>query len=165
MVAIASGLADAARRAPVRARRRARQHLLSTSTRAAVKDSADAPGGKEIAGGEIMSTGDWAPQENVAGVHLTDAAAQLDDDRALAGPSTVRPPRDARAATRLAAARATSRPVAISDRDDHAHHRLAGDPAGGAASDRGSLDAGTQAHRTSGDHRADQGRQRSATPA
>jgi serine/threonine-protein kinase len=43
--------------------------------RAAIKDSADAPGGKEIVGGEVMSTGDWAPQENVAGVYLTAAAS------------------------------------------------------------------------------------------
>jgi eukaryotic-like serine/threonine-protein kinase len=41
---------------------------------AMVKDSAEAPGGKEIVGGDILSTADWAPQENVAGVHLTDAA-------------------------------------------------------------------------------------------
>jgi serine/threonine-protein kinase len=41
---------------------------------AMVKDSAEAPGGKEIVGGDILSTGGWAPQENVAGVHLTDAA-------------------------------------------------------------------------------------------
>jgi eukaryotic-like serine/threonine-protein kinase len=42
--------------------------------RAAIKESADAPGGKEIVGGEVMSTADWAPPENVAGVHLTAAA-------------------------------------------------------------------------------------------
>jgi serine/threonine-protein kinase len=42
---------------------------------ASVKDSADAPGGKEITGGEVMSTADWAPQDNVPGVHLTDAAS------------------------------------------------------------------------------------------
>jgi tRNA A-37 threonylcarbamoyl transferase component Bud32 len=41
---------------------------------AMVKDSAEAPGGKEIVGGDILSTADWAPHENVAGVHLTDAA-------------------------------------------------------------------------------------------
>ena len=41
---------------------------------AVVKDSADAPGGKEVVGGELLSTADWAPQENVDGVHLTDAA-------------------------------------------------------------------------------------------
>jgi serine/threonine-protein kinase len=41
---------------------------------ASVKDSADALGGKEIVGGEILSTADWAPQENVTGVHLTAAA-------------------------------------------------------------------------------------------
>jgi tRNA A-37 threonylcarbamoyl transferase component Bud32 len=41
---------------------------------ASVKDSAEAPGGKEIVGGEILSTIDWAPQENVTGVHLTAAA-------------------------------------------------------------------------------------------
>ncbi|HVV48558.1 MAG TPA: serine/threonine-protein kinase [Polyangia bacterium] len=41
---------------------------------AVVKDAAEAPGGKEIVGGELMSTADWAPQDNVAAVHLTDAA-------------------------------------------------------------------------------------------
>ena len=41
---------------------------------AAVKDSAEAPGGKEIIGGEIMSTADWAPHDDVQGVHLTAAA-------------------------------------------------------------------------------------------
>jgi hypothetical protein len=39
-----------------------------------VKDSADAPGGKEVVGGELLSTADWAPQQSVDGVHLTDAA-------------------------------------------------------------------------------------------
>ena len=38
---------------------------------AVVKDSAEAPGGKEIVGGELLSTADWAPHENVAGVHVT----------------------------------------------------------------------------------------------
>jgi eukaryotic-like serine/threonine-protein kinase len=38
---------------------------------ATVKDSAEAPGGKEIVGGEVMSTADWAPSDNVAAVHLT----------------------------------------------------------------------------------------------
>ena len=42
--------------------------------RAVIKESADAPGGKEIVGGELLSTADWAPQESVDGVHLTDAA-------------------------------------------------------------------------------------------
>jgi eukaryotic-like serine/threonine-protein kinase len=41
---------------------------------AMVKDSADAPGGKEVVGGEIMSTADWAPADNVDGVHVTAAA-------------------------------------------------------------------------------------------
>ena len=41
---------------------------------AVVKDSSEAPGGREIVGGDIMSTADWVPAENVAGVHLTDAA-------------------------------------------------------------------------------------------
>jgi eukaryotic-like serine/threonine-protein kinase len=44
--------------------------------RAAVKESAEAPDGKEIIGGEVMSTADWAPQENVDGVHLTPAAVE-----------------------------------------------------------------------------------------
>jgi serine/threonine-protein kinase len=42
--------------------------------RAAVRDAADAPGGREIIGGEIVSIGAWAPQENVEGVYLTPAA-------------------------------------------------------------------------------------------
>jgi eukaryotic-like serine/threonine-protein kinase len=41
---------------------------------AVVKESADAPGGREILGGDILATADWAPGENVAGVHLTNAA-------------------------------------------------------------------------------------------
>ncbi len=41
---------------------------------AMVKDSADAPGGREVVGGEIMSTADWAPADNVDGVHVTDSA-------------------------------------------------------------------------------------------
>jgi hypothetical protein len=41
---------------------------------AQVKDSAESPGGKEIVGGDIMSTGEWAPQENVEGVFVTPAA-------------------------------------------------------------------------------------------
>jgi eukaryotic-like serine/threonine-protein kinase len=42
--------------------------------RAIIKDSAEAPGGKEIVGGEVMSTADWAPHDDVTGVHLTAAA-------------------------------------------------------------------------------------------
>lgn len=42
--------------------------------KAAIKDSAEAPGGKEIIGGELLSIASWAPQENVAGVHFTSAA-------------------------------------------------------------------------------------------
>jgi hypothetical protein len=41
---------------------------------ASIKDSAEAPGGKEIVGGDILSIATWAPQENVAGLHLTSAA-------------------------------------------------------------------------------------------
>ena len=37
-----------------------------TIGQAVVKDSADAPGGKEVVGGELMSTADWAPQQSVA---------------------------------------------------------------------------------------------------
>jgi eukaryotic-like serine/threonine-protein kinase len=44
--------------------------------RVAVKASAEAPDGKEIIGGDVMSTADWAPHENVEGVHLTAAAAE-----------------------------------------------------------------------------------------
>jgi len=42
---------------------------------ASIKDSAEAPGGKEIVGGEIISIGNWAPRDNVAGLHITAAAA------------------------------------------------------------------------------------------
>jgi len=42
--------------------------------RAVIKDSSEAPGGKEITGGELLSTADWAPQGSVDGVHVTDAA-------------------------------------------------------------------------------------------
>jgi hypothetical protein len=41
---------------------------------ASIKDSAETPGGKEIVGGEILSIATWAPQENVAGLHVTSAA-------------------------------------------------------------------------------------------
>jgi len=41
---------------------------------AVVKESSEWPGGKEIVGGELMSTGTWAPSENTAGVFLTEAA-------------------------------------------------------------------------------------------
>jgi serine/threonine protein kinase len=44
--------------------------------RAAVREASDAPGGREIVGGDIVSIGNWAPQENVSGVYLTPAAKQ-----------------------------------------------------------------------------------------
>ena len=40
-----------------------------------VRDSAEAPGGKEITGGAITAIGSWAPQENVAGLFESAAAA------------------------------------------------------------------------------------------
>jgi serine/threonine-protein kinase len=42
--------------------------------RAVVKASADAPGGKEVVGGELLSTADWAPQDRIDGVQVTGAA-------------------------------------------------------------------------------------------
>jgi serine/threonine-protein kinase len=42
--------------------------------RAVIKESAEAPGGKEVVGGELLSTADWAPQDPVNGVHITPAA-------------------------------------------------------------------------------------------
>jgi hypothetical protein len=42
--------------------------------KAAIKESSEAPGGKEVVGGDLLSIATWAPQENVAGVHVTDAA-------------------------------------------------------------------------------------------
>jgi serine/threonine-protein kinase len=41
---------------------------------ATVKASAEATGGKEVTGGALLSTSDWAPAENVDGVHVTEAA-------------------------------------------------------------------------------------------
>jgi serine/threonine-protein kinase len=41
---------------------------------AAIKDNAEAPGGREVSGGDLLSIATWAPQENVEGVFLTDAA-------------------------------------------------------------------------------------------
>jgi serine/threonine protein kinase len=38
---------------------------------ASVKASSEAPGGKEITGGDLMSIAEWAPQENVTGVFVT----------------------------------------------------------------------------------------------
>jgi serine/threonine-protein kinase len=42
--------------------------------KAAIKDSSEAPGGKEIIGGDLLSIAMWAPQENVEGVHFTPGA-------------------------------------------------------------------------------------------
>jgi hypothetical protein len=42
--------------------------------RAVVKASDEAPGGKEVVGGELLSTADWAPPQPVEGVHVTAAA-------------------------------------------------------------------------------------------
>jgi serine/threonine-protein kinase len=44
---------------------------------AAVKDSAEAPGGREIVGGEIISIGSWAPRDNVDGVHVTASGSDV----------------------------------------------------------------------------------------
>jgi hypothetical protein len=41
---------------------------------AQVKESAEAIGGREVVGGELLSTTDWAPAENADGVVVTDAA-------------------------------------------------------------------------------------------
>jgi hypothetical protein len=42
--------------------------------RAVVKASAEAAGGKEVVGGELLSTADWAPNDRVDGVHVTSDA-------------------------------------------------------------------------------------------
>jgi serine/threonine protein kinase len=42
---------------------------------AEVRESGDVPGGQEIVGGGVTSIERWAPQENVAGLHMTAAAA------------------------------------------------------------------------------------------
>ena len=73
VVAVAQGLAEALAARPS-AHAGVHVKISLHVAPALVKDSAEAPGGKEIIGGEIMSTGDWTPQENVAGVHLSDAA-------------------------------------------------------------------------------------------
>jgi serine/threonine-protein kinase len=41
---------------------------------ALVTDSSEAPGGKEIVGGDLTAIAAWAPQENVPGLHVTAAA-------------------------------------------------------------------------------------------
>jgi serine/threonine protein kinase len=41
---------------------------------AVVKASAEAAGGREVVGGELLSTADWAPQQIVDGLHVTEAA-------------------------------------------------------------------------------------------
>ena len=41
---------------------------------AIVKESSEAIGGREVVGGGLLSTSDWAPSENVDGAFLTDAA-------------------------------------------------------------------------------------------
>ena len=114
VVALATALADELAARAYGASPTCTSTSPSTSAGASVKDSAEAPGGKEIIGGEIMSTADWAPQENVEGVHLTAAAAA--DRRASASRATL-------SGSRRSAASAMA---AI----DHAHHRLAGDPTG-----------------------------------
>jgi len=43
---------------------------------AEVRDAMEIPGGKEITGGAITSIGTWAPQENVAGLHVSPTAAE-----------------------------------------------------------------------------------------
>jgi hypothetical protein len=35
-----------------------------------VTDSSEAPGGKEIVGGDLTAIVDWTPQENVTGLHV-----------------------------------------------------------------------------------------------
>jgi hypothetical protein len=42
-----------------------------------VKASAEAAGGKEIVGGELLSTADWAPNDRVDGVHVTAPRGRL----------------------------------------------------------------------------------------
>ena len=56
------------------ARRRPRQHRRSRRRRRSSRTPRTRPGGKEVVGGELLSTADWAPQQSVDGVHLTDAA-------------------------------------------------------------------------------------------
>jgi serine/threonine-protein kinase len=75
VVAIATGLQEAlaARQSAVAG---VHVNIAVHVGRAAVKESADAPDGREIIGGEVMSTADWAPQDDVDGVHLTPAASE-----------------------------------------------------------------------------------------
>jgi len=73
VVALAKGLAEelAARSS---AHADVHVNIVVHVGQAVVKDSAEAPGGKEVVGGELLSTTDWAPHGSVDGVHLTDAA-------------------------------------------------------------------------------------------
>jgi serine/threonine-protein kinase len=72
-VALASGLAEELNARPS-AHADVHVNIVVHVGRATVKASSEAPGGKEIVGGELLSTADWAPQARVEGVHLTDAA-------------------------------------------------------------------------------------------
>ncbi|HXJ20459.1 MAG TPA: serine/threonine-protein kinase [Polyangia bacterium] len=73
VVAVAQGLADELAARPT-AVPEVHVNITVHVGPASVKDSAEAPDGKEIVGGEILATADWAPQENVTGLHLTAAA-------------------------------------------------------------------------------------------
>ena len=73
IVAVANGLAEALADRPS-ANPAVHVNISVHVAPALVKDSSDVPGGKEIVGGDILSTAGWAPNENVDGVHLTEAA-------------------------------------------------------------------------------------------
>ena len=72
-VALAKGLADELGSRPS-AHASVHVNIAVHVGAAVVKDSAEAAGGKEIVAGELLSTADWAPHENVDGVHVTTAA-------------------------------------------------------------------------------------------
>jgi hypothetical protein len=72
-VALANGLADELG-GRVSAHSSVHVNIAVHVADAVVKVSAEAAGGKEIVGGQLLATADWAPHENVDGVHVTDAA-------------------------------------------------------------------------------------------
>ena len=75
VVALANELAEELGARAFGARRRARQHRRPRRRTRWSRNPPRRPAARRSSGGELMSTADWAPQDNVDGVHLTDAAS------------------------------------------------------------------------------------------
>ncbi|HEY7371810.1 MAG TPA: serine/threonine-protein kinase [Polyangia bacterium] len=73
MVALANGLAEELAARPS-AHADVHVNIVVHVAPAVVKTSAEAAGGKEVVGGLLLSTNEWAPQQSVDGVQVTEAA-------------------------------------------------------------------------------------------